>query len=204
MQAAAPTPLESVIRQITQKQRETTTLEADFRQEREIALLSQPEVSFGTLIFVKPNKVLWSYDRPRPVTMLIADGWMTTYYPQLARAEKLEVKNFEDRIFKYMGGVGAMEDLAKYFDFTFVESRKESFYTLELKPKTKTIASRVKRIKIWIDRKTFFTSKFEYVEGDGDITRYEFTNIRVNKPIPASRFTLELPSNVKIEQMRIN
>jgi len=47
------------------------------------------------------------------------------------------------------------------------------------------------------------TSKFEYVEGDGDITRYEFTNIKVNKPVDQARFTLSLPANVRVEQMKI-
>ncbi|HYO79690.1 MAG TPA: outer-membrane lipoprotein carrier protein LolA, partial [Thermoanaerobaculia bacterium] len=62
---------------------------------------------------------------------------------------------------------------------------------------------RVQRIKLWIDKKSFLTSKIEYTEGDGDITRYEFTNLRVNEPVPATRFALKLPSNVRVEQMKI-
>ncbi len=61
----------------------------------------------------------------------------------------------------------------------------------------------MRRIKLWIDKKTFLTSKIEYVEGDGDITRYEFTNLRINEPVPPSRFALHLPSNVKVEQMKV-
>ena len=70
-------------------------------------------------------------------------------------------------------------------------------------PKTKAVSKRVKRIKLWIDKNTYLTSKIEYVEGDGDITRYEFTNVRINEPVPASRFAISLPSNVKVEQMKL-
>ena len=74
---------------------------------------------------------------------------------------------------------------------------------LDLKPKTRTVAKRVQRIKLWIDKQTYLTSKIEYVEGDGDVTRYEFKNIRINEPVPPSRFALSLPANVRVEQMKI-
>src|SRR5438270_328323 len=73
----------------------------------------------------------------------------------------------------------------------------------EPQPKTGAVAKRVQRIKLWIDKKTYLTSKIEYVEGDGDVTRYEFTNIKVNQPIPQGRFVLNLPANVKVENMKL-
>jgi len=202
---AGGTSLEKVLKEISARQKKVSTLEADFVQEKELALLAKPEISSGTFLYSKPNNVLWTYTQPKPVTMLIAKGMMTTYYPQLQKAEKVEVKRFEAQIFKYMGAAsGAIDELGKYFDFRFVENRKEPVYTLELTPKTKTVAKRVKRIKIWIDRTSFLTTRFEYVEGDGDLTRYTFKNLKVNQPIQASRFTLSLPAAVKVETMKVN
>ena len=71
-----------------------------------MALLSKPEVSTGTFVFSKPNNVLWSYNAPKRVQMLITNGTLTTYYPDLNKAERIDVKRFEDRIFKYMGATG--------------------------------------------------------------------------------------------------
>jgi outer membrane lipoprotein-sorting protein len=121
----------------------------------------------------------------------------------LNKAERLDVKRFEDRIFKYMGATGAIDELARYFDFTFMNKPSDPAYVLDLKPKTGAVAKRVQRIKLWIDKKTYLTTKIEYVEGDGDITRYAFTNIKVNQPIAPSRFVLNLPPNVKVEQMKL-
>lgn len=201
--AAANVTLETVIKKIQEQQKKTSTLQADFKQEKELALLAQPEVSTGTFLFSRPNHVLWTYDAPKRVQMVIAEGFLTTYYPDLRKAEKVDVRRFEDRIFKYMGATGAIDELARYFDFTFSDSKSKPVYVLDLTPKNKAVARRVQRIKLWIDKKTFLTSKIEYVEGDGDITRYEFTNVRINEPVPSSRFALNLPSNVKVEQMKV-
>jgi len=200
---ADPGSLDEVIKKVQEQQRKTTTLQADFRQEKELALLSKPEVSSGTFVYSKPNNVLWTYDAPKRVQMLIANGKLTTFYPELNKAETLDVKRFEDRIFKYMGATGAIDELARYFDFTFTNKPSEPVYVLDLKPKTGAVAKRVQRIKLWIDKKSYLTTKIEYVEGDGDITRYEFTNIKVNQPIPAGKFVLNLPANVKVETMKI-
>lgn len=201
--AGQAVPLEQVIRKVQEQQRKTHTLQADFRQEKELALLAKPEVSSGTFTYSKPNNVLWTYTAPKRVQMVIANGVLTTYYADLAKAERIDVKKFEDRIFKYMGASGAIDELARYFDFTFKDSKSKPVWELDLTPKNRAVAKRVKRIKLAIDKQTYLTTKIEYVEGDGDITRYEFTNIRINQPVPPSRFAIALPSNVKVEQMKI-
>jgi outer membrane lipoprotein-sorting protein len=201
--AAPAVTLEEVIRKVQEQQKKTITLQADFRQEKELALLAKPEVSTGTFLFSKPSNVLWTYTSPRRVQMVIAGGYLTTYYPELNKAERIDVKRFEDRIFKYMGATGAIDELARYFDFTFTDSKAKSVFVLDLTPKNRAVAKRVKRIKIWIDKETYMTSKLEYVEGDGDITRYEFTKLRINEPVPQSRFALSLPTSVKVEQMKM-
>jgi len=198
-----PGSLEEVIKRVQDQQHKVTTLQADFRQEKELALLSKPEVSSGRFIYSKPNNVLWSYDAPKRVQMLIANGTLTTWYPELNKAERVDVKRFEDRIFKYMGASGAIDEFGRYFDFKFTNKPSESTYLLDLKPKTGAVAKRVQRIRIWINKSDYLTSKIEYVEGDGDITRYEFKNIKVNAPVAQNQFVLSLPPNVRVEQMKL-
>jgi outer membrane lipoprotein-sorting protein len=201
--AAGPVTLETVIKKIQEQQKHTNTLQASFRQEKELALLAKPEVSTGTFVYSRPSNVLWTYEAPKRVQMVIANGTLTTYYPELGKAERVDVKRFEDRIFKYLGASGAIDELARYFDFTFSDSKSKPEYALHLTPKNRAVSKRVKSIRLWIDKKTYLTTKIEYVEGDGDITRYEFTNIKINEPVPPSRFALSLPSTVKIEQMKL-
>jgi len=203
LRAAPPVTLDTVIKKVQEQQQKTTTLQAEFRQEKELALLSKPEVSTGTFVYSRPNNVLWTYAAPKRVQMVIAGGMLTTYYEELGKAERVDVKRFEDRIFKYMGASGAIDELARYFDFTFTNSKSKPVYVLDLTPKNRAVSRRVRSIKLWIDKTTYLTTKIEYVEGDGDITRYEFTNVRINDPVPASKFALQLPSNVRVEQMKL-
>jgi outer membrane lipoprotein-sorting protein len=86
-----PNSLDAVIARVQEQQKATNTLEADFRQEKTLALLSNPDVSTGHFTYEKPNNVLWSYDAPKRVQMLIANGMLTTYYPDLKKAEQIEV-----------------------------------------------------------------------------------------------------------------
>lgn len=203
LHAAGPVTLAHVIKQVQEQQKKTATLQADFRQEKELALMARPEVSSGTFTYSRPSNVLWTYDTPKRVQMVIAGGYLTTYYPELGKAERIDVKRFEDRIFKYMGATGAIDELARYFDFTFTDAKSKSVFVLDLTPKNRAVSKRVQRIKLWIDKTTYLTSKIEYVEGDGDITRYEFTNVRINESVPPSKFALTLPSTVRVETMKI-
>ncbi|MDX1582144.1 MAG: outer membrane lipoprotein carrier protein LolA, partial [Thermoanaerobaculia bacterium] len=132
------TKIEEVLNEVDERQKNVETLRAEFTQTKELGMLAEPEVSKGVFVYEQPNRVLWRYVSPRPVSMAIADGQMTTWYPELGKAERLEVKRFEDRIFRYLGaGTGAIRELGKYFDFRFIEKRRANEYVLELEPKTR-------------------------------------------------------------------
>ena len=60
----APVTLESVIKQVQQQQKKTQTMQADFKQEKEMALLSKPETSSGRFVFSKPNRWATSTSAP--------------------------------------------------------------------------------------------------------------------------------------------
>ncbi|MFN2441785.1 MAG: outer membrane lipoprotein carrier protein LolA [Thermoanaerobaculia bacterium] len=196
------TEIERVLSRLSEEQTKIQTLQASFRQEKTVGLLAGTEVSTGTFIFSRPNRALWTYDQPKRVDMLVADGWMTTYYPDLRRAERIEIKKYEDRIFRYLGaGTGAIGDLDAFFEFQLVDTSNSPTYRLELTPRSRRIAKRVKQIKVWIDRKSYLTTAFEYQEADGDLTRYEFSAVKVNRPLPDSKFELSLPSSVRVETM---
>src|SRR5258705_12608749 len=57
-----PNSLDEVIRRVQDQQKKTNSLEAEFRQEKTLALLASPEVSTGRFVYSKPNNVLWQYD----------------------------------------------------------------------------------------------------------------------------------------------
>jgi outer membrane lipoprotein-sorting protein len=40
-----------------------------------------------------------------------------------------------------------------------------------------------------------------YVAGDGDVTEYEYHDLKVNSRIPADRFDLDLPPGVEVREI---
>lgn len=199
----AGTRIAEVLDEIDARQKNMKSMEASFVQTKELALLAEPEISTGRFAYEKPNRVIWEYQTPDRVSMLINDGVMTTWYPKLKRAERVEVKDFEDRIFRYMAaGTGALRELTGYFDFRFIERKGSDDWILELTPNSSMVRKRVRKITVWIDQADYFTSAFEWIEGDGDLTRYEFHDVKFNPDLPADRFVLAIPRGTRIETIQ--
>lgn len=199
------TEIERVLREVSAAQQQVQTLQADFRQEKSMSLLAGSDVSTGTFLFSRPDRVLWDYREPRKLEMLISEGWLTTYYPELGKAERVEVRRFEERVLRYLGAAaGAIDDLDRYFDFQLIDAEASPTWALELTPKSSRVAKRVRRIKVWIDRESYLTTALEYEEGDGDLTSWQFSDIRVNEPISDSRFQLRVPSDVPIDTLSLS
>ncbi|HEU5163881.1 MAG TPA: outer membrane lipoprotein carrier protein LolA [Thermoanaerobaculia bacterium] len=196
------TEIERVLLQIAGAQKKIETIEARFRQEKSSGLLAASEVSVGSFVFSRPNRAIWRYEEPKAIEMLVSDGWLTTWYPELGRAERIEVKRYEERIFRYLGATaGAIADLDSYFDFRLINVKAKPYYTLILTPKTERVAKRVQRIEVRVDRTSYLTTSLDYTEGDGDRTRYDFTEIRVNEPRSRKRLELSLPPTVRVETL---
>jgi len=67
--------LAQVIKKVQEQQKKTGTLQADFRQEKELALMAKPEVSSGTFIYSRPSNVLND--------MALNNGFVPAYNPVL-------------------------------------------------------------------------------------------------------------------------
>lgn len=197
------TEIERILERIGAAQKEIRTLEATFRQEKTIGLLAAPEVSTGTFVYARPNRARWTYRSPKRVEMLVSDGWMTTFYPELGKAERIEIRRYEERIFRYLGAAsGAISELDSYFHVRLAKAADASHaHVLELEPKSARLGKRVRRITVWIDRDSHLTTALELVEGDGDTIRYEFSDLRVNAPLGHDALELALPPAVRVETL---
>lgn len=197
--------LQALIERMKLEQRAMRTLEADFVQHKNSALLAQPEQAHGKFSFQAPDRVRWEYDSPKAVTLLIRDQEMITWYRDLNRAERLNVGRYSSHILRYMGAGGSIQDLLQYFSVSFAIAKdpKEP-YRLDLLPRYARMAKRLKSMSLWIDRQSFLPVRLLYVEPDGDSTEYAFENVRLNAVLPADRFELRLPESVEVKTIRLD
>jgi outer membrane lipoprotein carrier protein len=195
--------LAALIRRVSQVQASLATLDANFEQVRTSRLLAAPSLSKGRFYYKAPESVRWEYDTPRPMTVLITGGVALTYRPAEKRAERIEVGRAQRRIFRFLSAAEPLEKLMQYFSFTFHDPLVEGNYTLELKPTAHTLKKRLRSVRIEIERDSYLPVRVAYTETDGDSTEYSFSDIKLNPPQPPDLFSLDLPPDVEVVQIKL-
>lgn len=195
--------LEALISRVSEAQRGMNTLSARFEQLKDSRLLAEPAVSHGRFYFSAPEAVRWEYDSPRAMTVLVTGGAVLTYRPGERRAERVEVGRVQRRFLRFFSATQPLADLREHFDFTLRDPGGEGRYQLELRPTTPQIKRRLRAIHIEIDRFRFLPMVVAYDEPDGDTTRYIFSDVTVNGPVDQELFSLELPSDVEVVELRV-
>lgn len=190
--------LGALVERMKIEQKGFATLVATFEQETSTEMLVEAEKSKGTFYYEAPDKVRWQYDAPTPKVIVINGDELVTWYQDLHRAEKVQVGRYSDAVFKYLGASGSLETLMDYFSLRVDFPKGPEPYRIDLVPRYKRVEKRLKEMSVAIDGRLFVPIKLSYVEPNGDATEYEFTDFRVNEPLPEAHFELELPSDVDV------
>lgn len=166
-------------------------------------MLVQPVEARGSFAFsAAPDRVRWEYETPNPISILIINEQMTTWYRDIQQAEKVSVGNQSQRVLKYLGAGSSMEDLLQYFELTLtvpVDSTQP--YVFDLAPRFDKVAKRLQGMTVWLHPQFFLPTRLRYVEPDGDVTDIRFERLRINEGVPDDHFKLELPTTVEVRRV---
>lgn len=199
--------VEALMERVRLAQKDIETLQAVFVQRQESSMLLEPEVSEGTFSYVAPESVRWEYSRPKPISVVIDGQVMTTWYRDLERAERLKVGRYSNQVLKYLGASGSLDALMEYFRvkvrFPAADAAGEP-YRIDLTPRYDRVARRLKSMTVWIDREQFLPVALRYEAADGDVTEYEFRDMKLNAKIPDEYFELEMPSDVEVREVDLD
>jgi outer membrane lipoprotein-sorting protein len=217
--AAAATPTEApgprdvepsrrlsvLVERIRQQQEHTQTLQAAFVQRKESELLVEPEVATGVFSYAAPDRVRWEYHDPTAISLVITGDHMTTWYRDLEQVEEVEIGRHSQRVLQYLGAGSSLANLLEYFDvrLTMPQNTAQPL-ELDLEPKFERVARRLQRMQIWVDPTTYLPVRLRYVEADGDVTDYEFSDFQVNRELSADRFELDIPSGVQVRTIDLD
>lgn len=193
--------LDALIERVVERQRTLQTLEAEFVQLKESALLLEAVESTGVFLFRAPDLVRWDYRRPDSMVVLFTEDTVTTYHPSQARAEQIKVSNKQRRFVRVLAGTQPLDDLTSHFSITLADPGDQAHYRLTLRPVGNILSKKLQSVEIEVDRKLFLPVVIKYNEADGDKTRYEFKKLVINPEIDDSRFDLELGADVKLETL---
>lgn len=193
--------VDEVLRRFEEAQEATKTLEAVFSQTKASELLGEPQVSEGRIFYAKPDRFLWAYETPNETWMVIHGDTMLTWYKDLGKASRVDITRKRHRIFQYFAigeGAAALTERFLVQIRPPEEGDLEGSIHLELTPRKKRVRTRLQKMELWLDGALYMPVRIRYEEGNGDFTDFVFSELQPDVEIPDSRFSLELPADVKV------
>ena len=199
--ATTDVDLDEILSRFAEAQISTETLQATFEERKQLSLFKEAVIQTGRFYHTKPQQYLWDYREPSPKKVLLTDEILLAYYPDLNRAEEVNIRRWSQRIRRYMNIGADPESLRSDYEISLGPAEENDLpgsVLLVLQPKTRKLKARLQELRIWIDVETAQTRRVDYLEPGGDRTVFTFTDIRVNEGIDESLYEIDLPKNVKM------
>jgi outer membrane lipoprotein-sorting protein len=168
----------------------TTSIEADFTQEKNLSMLSEKIISKGHFVFKKENLLRWEYTSPSKYLIvinkekvIIKDEKKTTKYDMNSNKVFKEINDImlscvQGTIFK-----------SNKFKTSYYENDK--VYKLELIPQVKNMKETFKKINLYFDKNVTSVAKMEMIENNDDLTSLDFINKKLNAPVAQTIFIIK-------------
>ena len=171
-------PLESTLR----------TLTASFVETSTSTLLVQPLVARGTLAVERPSRVVLQYREPDARTVLIDGNVLLVAWPSRAIRQQQDIGAAQGRVQKYFVGKSP-DELRRHFKITAREAAgRPDTWNVELVPTRKQLLQGVTKIELWIAQETVLPTSMRLTFPNGDTKLMEFSDVRVNPPLPPGTF----------------
>lgn len=194
-----PVEVNALLQRFDEAQLRTQTLIASFVERKRLHLLVDEQVQTGVFYYTRPSRFLWEYSQPDGKVIMISSDQLLVYYPNLKKAEEVDISRYSKRILRFFGLGQPTAELRKYYELTLAEDPSmPDTYVLLLDPTKRRVQKRLDSIRIWIDRDMMVPRQIEYVEADGDSTRFTFRNIEINSDISPARYEVKIPPGVRI------
>ncbi|MGA7827599.1 MAG: outer membrane lipoprotein carrier protein LolA [Geobacteraceae bacterium] len=213
--AYAEAQLKEVIATVEQSYNSLSDLQASFSQRTYIASMKREQKGKGTLSIKKNSKgpAMFRFDYTKPKQLIVSDGTTVWYYlPESGQVMVSALKKLfaggQGVTLNYLTGIGR---ISRDFTITPLKDGRDAQgnYLLELVPKTpsqnlaklemtvsaKDVALFLKNGKI---RNTFPILTSVVYDQLGTKTTIDFSNVRVNRGLPASLFHFKIPAGMEV------
>lgn len=167
----------------------TSSIKADFVQDKNLAMLSEKITSKGNFWFKKDSRVRMEYNQPFKYLMILNKD--KAYVKDGAKESKVSTKS--NKVFQQINKImidcmqGTTLDNS---DFKTRVFENKTSALVELTPVTRGMKEMFKSINVIVDKKDFSVSSIQMLELSGDNTIMRFTNKELNAAIPDNLFDI--------------
>ena len=172
------------------------SLQANFREERHLAMLKEPVVNEGKVWFTLPDKVRREIEGKTPSTTVIDGKKMSIYYPNYQQLEIYDLEKrpvIKDSLRALTAGLNFRE-IGSYYN---VEGSKDgNVYHITLTPKTASVRKLVRSVDLTLNE-NLTPARVVVEDSKGQRFTITYTNVR-REPIPQSTFEFSAPPGTKV------
>ncbi|MBQ6047488.1 MAG: outer membrane lipoprotein carrier protein LolA [Bacteroidales bacterium] len=169
----------AVVTKLSSASKNLKGLKADFVQTRTSTMLAAPIESKGTLSFMAPDEVRWSYTSPQSTTLVIkgdnlsvvtGDGRERKSGNRMSKAMATMIRE------SFVGGSVFNERLfsSKIYD-------EGNTYRAELKPVRRDMQRMFQSVTVTFDKRNTLVQRLELQEKDGNATVIVFRNQKASR-----------------------
>lgn len=172
------------------------SLQANFREERHLAMLKDPVVNEGKVWFTLPDKIRREIGGKTPSTTVTDGKKVSIYYPNYQQLEVYDLEKrpiIKDTLRALTAGLNFRE-VANYY--AIEGSKNGSQYQLTLTPKTAAVRKLVKTVDLTIDE-NLTPLRVVIHDSKGQVFTESYTNVR-RDTLPASTFEFSPPAGTKV------
>lgn len=197
-QAATSNDAAAILRRASAAYEDVRTMRASFVMNREIPALRQTITSRGTLYQQSPDRIALQFTDPDGDVILSDGQYFWVYYPSVNA----------DQVIRSPAAAGSRSgvDLQAQFVGNPVDRFEATLHgtesvggrqtnVLTLVPRQR---AEYRSLKVWLDTRDSLARRFEIVEHNGSMRRFDLNDLRTNVTIPASTFQFTPPPGARI------
>ena len=168
----------------------TSSIKADFTQDKNLSMLSEKITSKGNFWFKKDSRVRMEYTQPFKYLMILNKD--KVYVKDGAKESKVSTRS--NKMFQQINKImidcmqGTMLDNT---DFKTKVFENKTTALVELTPVSKGMKEMFKSINVVVDKKDFSVTSIQMLELSGDNTIMRFTNKELNAAIADNLFDIK-------------
>ncbi len=204
--AAAPVfgaeDVRDVAKKLQARYEQTRDLSADFKQTTKIEGFATPIVSSGRMYIKKPGRLRWDYADPNVEEIYVSQNDVKMYVPEHKQVliGKLTQMAASQAPLQLLQGAAKLEEQYT-LDLGRAGDRGEGglpLLNLLPKPDGNEAVRTVVRIVLEVQPKTYFIKRVSIHEVSGNVSTFEFANLKPNSSLKPDLFEFVVPPGVEV------
>ncbi|MDE3018696.1 MAG: outer membrane lipoprotein carrier protein LolA [Nitrospirota bacterium] len=194
--------MREVVKKLQARYEQTRDLSADFKQTTKIEGFATPILSSGRMYIKKPGRLRWDYADPNVEEIYVNQNDVKMYVPEHKQVliGKLTQMAASQAPLQLLQGAAKLEE-QYVLDQSRAGDRGEGGLPLiSLLPKSdgNEAVRTVVRIVLEVQPKTYFIKRVSIHEISGNVSTFEFANLKPNAGLKSSLFEFAVPSGVEV------